>query len=347
MTTEPADVRAGSGTAVAVRGLAAALGTQGVHLAVRRTRVGRLGHTLTRARERRRPGSLAPLHDVILGVNGDGLEAARRAGLPFVALPKALYGAVVAHEHGLTRRLLARHARWELDACRAADAVVAPSRAAAALLTAAGVHPFRIHVIGEPLDGAAWRASLPMVERLPGSVLLVAHLYPRKRVRDLLDAWPSIRTAAPGATLHVAGDGPELHALRRIAAHLEAVTLHGHVEGARLRALYARASVAVSTSAHETFGYAALEALATGLPLVAADAPAVAELADRAVGRICAVGDVDGLVRGVVACLSPGVAGAAERENPRIADGFAPDRIGAAYVSLLRQVLARQRPQAR
>ena len=340
ITTEPADVRAGSGTAVAVRGLMGALATQGVHLAVRRAPSSRLGHTVTRARERRRPGAIGPLYDVVLGINGDGLEAARRAGLPFVALPKALYAAVLRHEYGTTRRLLARHAAWELAACRDADAVVAPSHAAAAVLAEGGVQPSRITVIGEPLDAARWRASLPAVEPVPHSVLLVAHLYPRKRVADLLDAWPLVRAAVPNATAHIAGDGPELPMLRARAARLDGVTVHGHVEGARLRGLYARASVAVSTSAHETFGYAVLEALASGLPLVAARAPAVVELADRAVGRIVPVGDRHALAAAVIACFDATQHAAARSDNPRIAERFAPGLIGTAYLSLLRQLLA-------
>ncbi|MHB8717684.1 MAG: glycosyltransferase [Candidatus Dormibacteria bacterium] len=337
VTTESASVRAGSGTAVAVQGLAAALATQGIHLAVLRLPEHRLGHTVGRARQRWHPPTLRALHDVVLGINGDGLEAARRAGLPFVALPKALYAAVVPHEPIPTRWLITRHAAWELEACRAADAVVAPSRAAAAALAAAGVESSRLHVIGEPLDSPAGAAASG-VHPAPGLVLVVAHLYARKRVGDVLEAWPAITAAVPEATLHVAGDGPELKVLRRRACRLHGVHIHGHLDGAALRRLHARAAVAVSASAHETFGYAVLEALASGLPVVVADAPAVVELVANSVHRAVPVGDAVALAGAVIACLDPAVRARAARRNPALARRFAPEVIGAAYARLLSDV---------
>lgn len=341
ITTEPAGIRRGSGTAVAVDGLVAALALNGIHLSVARGRVHPLGHTVARWRDSTSPTRLVPrAWDVVLGVNGDGHAGARAASLPMVALPKALYAAVAPHERGLTRRLIRRHALWEATGCRVATVVVAPSAAAASLLARAyGVPRSRIVVIGEPFAAEAWRRSLPSIQREGRRVLTVAHLYPRKRVSDLLDAWPLVLARRPDALLDVAGDGPSLAALRRQADRLRGVTIHGHVEGDALRRLYAAADVFVSTSAHETFGYAVVEALASGLPIVAGTAPAILELTATAERCGVAAGDIEGLAAAVAASLAPATAAAAAERNPPIAARFETADIGAAYAAVLRDVL--------
>jgi glycosyltransferase involved in cell wall biosynthesis len=77
---------------------------------------------------------------------------------------------------------------------------------------------------------------------------------------------------APPMRLTIAGDGPDRSDVRRLAAELgiEAnVTLAGHLDRAQLRSLYASADVFVLPSERESFGIAALEARAAGLPVIA------------------------------------------------------------------------------
>jgi glycosyltransferase involved in cell wall biosynthesis len=276
------------------------------------------------------------MYDAVLGIGGDGSAAAERLGVPFVALPKALYVEVLPHENALTRTLLRWHAHVEMSGARAAALVIAPSRFAAAVVhTRFGVPWSAIEVIPEPFAASRWRATLPETTREGRRVLLVAHLYPRKRVVDVLRAWPAVRRVHPRAVLDIAGDGPQRAALRRLAARLDGVRMLGHVGPERLRELHSQADVFVSASAHETFGYAVVEALASGLPVVAADAPAVMELCEDAVGERVAVGDVDGLARGIIAALDPNIAAAAARTNPGLASRFEVDAVGAGYVEAI------------
>ena len=341
LTSESADVREASGTAVSVAGLAEALSLNGVNLAVLRARRHPLGHTVGRAAFNGGVSWPQGAYDVVAGIGGDGHAAAGRAGVPFIALPKALYGAVVDHEGALTRAVLRRHAAWEARGARAAARVIVPSRFAAGF-----VHEHfdvawkRIEVIPEPFAVSAWRASMPRSVREGRRVLVVAHLYARKRVRDVVAAWPAVLRARPDALLDIVGDGPELGVVRRAAGGVPGIMVHGHVARHRLPALYARADVAVSASAHETFGYAVLEALASGLPVVAADAAAVLELCDGAVEERVKVGDVDGLATSILRVLSPAVADAAAAANPLAAARCESALIGARYVQALRSVLA-------
>lgn len=341
LTSEAGEVSRASGTAVAVSALVAALATNGVALAVVRPAPHRLGHTVGRALFNAQASVDPALYDVVLGVGGDGATAAARAGLPFVALPKALYSEVVVHERGLTRALLRRHAGWEAGGARCAQLLVAPSQAAARVAREQwGVDPGRIVVIPEPFDAAGWCAPTARAAAGPGRVLMVAHLYPRKRAGDLLAAWPAVLAARPGTRLDIVGGGPELRALRRAAGAVGGVRVLGHLEPAQLPGMYARADVAVSTSAHETFGYAVLEALAAGLPVVYADAPAVAEMCADAVGRRVPVADPAALAAGIVAMLEPSAAAEARRLNPRIAERCLPADVGARYLAALGELSA-------
>jgi hypothetical protein len=120
VSSEPGDVATASGTAVAVRALRHALASGGTSTAVLRPWRRAGGHTVTRLRfNRSLSASTLRRYDVVLGVNGDGCESARRAGVPSIALLKALYAGAAEHERGATRLLLATHARWERDGARA------------------------------------------------------------------------------------------------------------------------------------------------------------------------------------------------------------------------------------
>jgi glycosyltransferase involved in cell wall biosynthesis len=113
-------------------------------------------------------------------------------------------------------------------------------------------------------------------------VLSVRRLVPRMGLADLVEAARLL--AARGRSFHLAlaGDGPSREALQQQIAEArlaDRVTLLGRVDDERLPALYRAADVfALPTRSLEGFGMATAEALASGLPVVATDAGANAEL---------------------------------------------------------------------
>ncbi len=151
-----------------------------------------------------------------------------------------------------------------------ADAVVVPSQAALDRLRALGAPlPPEVHVVPHVLRGTVERSTAA-----EGSyALVVSRLAPDKAVDLAVDA---CREA--GIALRVAGDGPELAALRDRARGAD-VTFLGRLDDVELARQRAGAALAlVPTRAEETYGLAAVEAMAAGLPVVATARGALNEL---------------------------------------------------------------------
>ncbi len=104
----------------------------------------------------------------------------------------------------------------------------------------------------------------------------------------------------------VAGEGPELPALRESAGAGD-VRFAGRVDDAELARLRAGASLAlVPSRSAETFGMAAAEAMAAGLPVAASAVGALTELLDEV--SLAPPGDAHALAD-AIARVSPGRCG--------------------------------------
>ena len=116
----------------------------------------------------------------------------------------------------------------------------------------------------------------------PGQVLLVhcGRLSVEKKPHRSLGAVAALRTAGTDAVLVVAGDGPLRRRLERGARRKDLpVTFAGFITDATvLAALLASADVVIAPGPVETFGLAALEALASGTPVVVSADSALPEV---------------------------------------------------------------------
>lgn len=132
-----------------------------------------------------------------------------------------------------------------------------------------------VAVLPNGVDPARWR--LQPVPRTGDEVRIVAvmRLAPRKRPRQLLEILRDVRRRVPAdIRLHaeVIGEGPERGVLERsLRRHgmTDWVTLPGWRSPQEIRHSFARADVFVAPATLESFGIAALEARAAGLPVVA------------------------------------------------------------------------------
>ena len=113
--------------------------------------------------------------------------------------------------------------------------------------------------------------------------VIVARLDPIKAHDVLFEAWREVRRSVPGAVLLVVGDGPSESDLRRLAG--EGV----HMLGARkdVPAILRTADLSVLCSRNEGVSNTILEAMSTGLPVVATEVGGNRELvADGETGRL-------------------------------------------------------------
>jgi alpha-1,6-mannosyltransferase len=122
-----------------------------------------------------------------------------------------------------------------------------------------------------------------------GADALLVHcgrLSVEKHVERSVDTVASLFETGRRVRLVVAGDGPRRAALQRRARGLP-VTFLGFVpDRAAVAALLATADVSLAPGPHETFGLAALEALASGTPVVVSRSSALAEIVRPAPGML-------------------------------------------------------------
>ena len=159
-------------------------------------------------------------------------------------------------------------ALWQRRLAGQADAVVVPSRFAGERLRAlhAPIDPARVHVVPHVVRAFAARSRAACGEH----VLVAARLAAEKGVDLAVEA-----CARAGLELVVAGDGPQAGALRAAGR----ARFVGRVSTQELADLRARAALAIVPSrSAETFGLAAAEAMADGVPVVASAVGALSEL---------------------------------------------------------------------
>ena len=111
-------------------------------------------------------------------------------------------------------------------------------------------------------------------------ILFVGRLTTEKGINVVLRAMTMLDPALD-VTFDIVGEGDQRRNLEQLAAQLglaRRVVFHGHTSEEDLRALYSRASVFAIASIAELQSIATMEAMASGLPIVAANAVALPHL---------------------------------------------------------------------
>jgi colanic acid/amylovoran biosynthesis glycosyltransferase len=174
-----------------------------------------------------------------------------------------------------------------------------------------GCNPDKIRMnrTGIPLGG------FPFVERsFPGDgrwlLMQACRLVPKKGLFTTLEAFSLFRRTYPAARLTIAGDGPLHESIKNRIRELQidnSVTLTGFVDQLRLRSLFEQAHLFVHPSFttedgnQEGVPNSMLEAMATGLPVVASRHGGIPEaVEDGKQGYLVAEQDAAGLAAALV-----------------------------------------------
>jgi len=249
-------------------------------------------------------------------------RAALRARIPVVAInhtiPECslygLRGTPVVYPLGVWT-----FGRYLVRFLRRADAIATPTATAARLLTSMGLaRPIEVISNGvdterfrPDADKRAARARLDLPDR--PMLLYTGRLDAEKDVPTLIRAAARALLGRGGvagldAQLVIGGEGTERPRLERLVAELglEArTTFPGYLPAADLPLLYQAADLYCMPSAVELQSISTLEALASGLPVVAADAGALPELVHHGEnGLLAAQGDASAFASAMAAILS-------------------------------------------
>lgn len=281
----------GSGSAVAIAGLAGGLRDLGHTVDVLRPRrayrsieATRLLYNLTLRRRLALSGSR---YDVVVGFDFDGFAIGGSIDLPYVVALKGVAADERRFETGLNRVRFALWANLEGRNARLADRVFVTSEYSRGRAIASyGLDPAATRVVPEALDEQMAGSSESRGPRGPSpapTILSVARQYRRKDTATLIRALPRVLATHPAVRLHIVGGGPELPALRALTRRLDvsgAVVFLDSIESSdALRREYESAAIFCLPSRQEGFGIVFLEAMSHGLPIVAAACGAVPEVA--------------------------------------------------------------------
>jgi glycosyltransferase involved in cell wall biosynthesis len=134
-------------------------------------------------------------------------------------------------------------------------------------------------------------------------VLFVGSLEPRKNLDHLLRAWNEIKNNFKEIWLIIVGVSGNVFRVVDFSQEMERVRFLGYIEDNVLAGLYANAMLLVLPSQDEGFGLPALEAMASGTPVIVSDGGALPEIVDEA-GLIFCLSDPVGLKNAIRECLS-------------------------------------------
>jgi glycosyltransferase involved in cell wall biosynthesis len=279
--------------------------------------------------------------DLIVGFDVDGVFLPNQEACPLVVSLKGVAADEARFETGAHRALLHTLARFEARNVARAHRVVVPSRYSAQVAAKHYRIPSaRLTVVPEGLKLGPWRAIREERARTqsPSPTLLsVARQYPRKDTATLIRAMARLEGQWPQLHLRVLGGGPELSRLRRLVQELglePRVTLEGPVPDATIREAFREAQIFVLPSKQEGFGIVFLEAMAAGLPVIAARAGATPEVVrDGETGILVPPGDPDALAQAIQHLLeTPNKRRAMARAGIQRSAQYEPSRVARLFL---------------
>lgn len=298
------------------------------------------------------------MHSYNFYANVFSIPAARLAGVPCIVASIRDMGVYMTP-------MQKRVQRW---ACSLADRILVNAYAIRDWLIADGYPAEKIHVIRNGahvprLDVAAERKRIRSELGIPASAkvaIMVSRLNPKKGVEDFIDTLPRVLAQLPDAWLVIAGNvvlaspGHEDAYLKELAERARRLGAPERILFTGLRrdvpSLLACADVSVLPSYSEGLPNSVIEAMASGLPVVATRVGGVPELVrPRHTGFLVPPGDVDSLAEALVTVLANPFLGKrlGEAGRVQIQSEFSFEKMFRETVALYARVLSEKQTMAR
>lgn len=260
--------------------------------------------------------------------------------------------AVVTTLHGTDVTLVGldrAYLRATQHAIERSDVVTAVSRYLAAYTAREMEVGRQIHVIPNAVDHGRFRPNGdPALRRRYASpaerlLLHVSNFRPVKRAPDVVRIFAAVSERLEARLLMI-GDGPERHEAARLAERLGVagrVAFLGSFP--RVEGLLAVSDLFLLPSVQESFGLAALEAMAAGVPVVASRVGGIPEVVEDGVsGILCAADDIRAMAAAAVGLLGdpPRHARFAAAARARAVAHFAEERVVPRYLAAYEEALS-------
>lgn len=186
------------------------------------------------------------------------------------------------------------------------------------------------------------KAFAPKGEKI---LLHTSNFRPVKRVEDVVRIFSGVRAELP-CKLLLAGDGPErpkIEALCRELGTCDDVHFLGKIKN--IEEVYSVADVFLLPSETESFGLSALEAMASGVPVVSSNTGGIPEINEHGVtGCLSNVGDVEDMTKHTLRILKdPAFMETLKRGALKKAKMFSKETVIPIYEDLYARVLKQHR----
>jgi glycosyltransferase involved in cell wall biosynthesis len=221
------------------------------------------------------------------------------AGFPAVLLGALYRKSVVVSEHWSVflpedpSSLPALPRRVACFTFKHADLVLTPSEALARALRGLEIGT-DVRVVPNVVDDTVFRPEAARGGSGPQRLLTVGLLYEAKGIEYLLEAVRQLRERRDDFRLDIVGDGPARARWESLGSELgvaDVVTFHGMRSKPEIAALMRSSDLFVLPSRYENSPCVIVEALASGLPVVATRVGGVPELVEDGFGLLAVPGD--------------------------------------------------------
>ena len=193
----------------------------------------------------------------------------------------------------------------------------------------------------DPTEFHGPKERCPLFPAADKVLMHISNMRPVKRLQDVIGIFDQVRKSLP-ARLVLAGDGPERDMAEREVERLglrDRVRFIGKVED--VAQVMRWADLFLLPSQTESFGLSALEALATGVPVIGTRVGGLHEVVEDGVsGLLAEPGNVDAMAKGAIALLSDAERWRAASEAARQrATLFHADKVVPQYEDVYRTVV--------